>query len=142
MHGQLWHAVTLLREYRGDGHTVALVANGLSGLEALITHTVTGIGFSVPFVQGLRGWSEEQWADGVARLRARGLIDGAGALTDAGVQLRTRVEDLTDELACAPGPRCPMTTYSLRECSARDMAQRARENPRPFAPPADGHDRR
>lgn len=100
-HGQLWHAVTLLREYRGDGHIAALVANGLSGLEALITHTAAGIGFSVEFALLLRGWSAEQWAAGADRLRERGLIDH-DALTPVGVELRSRIEDLTDTLAFAP----------------------------------------
>jgi hypothetical protein len=101
-HGQLWHAVTLLREYRGDGHIAALVANGLSGLEALITHTVAGIGFSVEFARRLRGWSNEQWAGGINRLRERGLVDDADALTSDGAELRSRIEDLTDALAYAP----------------------------------------
>jgi hypothetical protein len=98
---QLWHAITLLREYRGDGHIVALIANGLSGLDALITHTVAGIGFSVDFARLLRGWSREQWAAGVDGLKTRGLVDDE-ALTPAGVELRSRLEDLTDELAFAP----------------------------------------
>jgi hypothetical protein len=98
---QLWHAITLLREYRGDGHIAALIANGLSGLDALITHTVAGIGFSVDFARLLRGWSREQWAAGVDGLKTRGLVDDE-ALTPAGVELRSRLEDLTDELAFAP----------------------------------------
>ena len=101
-HGQLWHAVTLLREYRGDGHIAALIANGLSGLEALITHTAAGIGFSVEFAQALRGWSEEQWASGAAGLRDRGLLDDSDALTPAAVELRSHIEDLTDELGFPP----------------------------------------
>ena len=44
-HVQLWHAITLLREYRGDGHIAALSVHGLSGIEALITHVATGTGF-------------------------------------------------------------------------------------------------
>src|SRR3954466_7679971 len=43
---QMWHGASLLREYRGDGHIAALVAAGLTGLEALITHTATGRGFT------------------------------------------------------------------------------------------------
>src|SRR3954451_19797859 len=35
----LWHAATLLREHRGDGHIAALLHADLNGLEALITHT-------------------------------------------------------------------------------------------------------
>ena len=38
-HLRLWHALTLLREYRGDGHIAALQTAGLSGLDALVTHT-------------------------------------------------------------------------------------------------------
>ncbi len=102
VHGQLWHAVTLLREYRGDGHIAALVANELSGIEALISHTAAGIGFSVEFARLLRAWSEEQWQAGVDRLRGRGLIDDAGVLTAAGSALRSRIEDDTDRLAYAP----------------------------------------
>src|SRR3954470_20050796 len=42
----LWHGATLPREYRGDGHIATLLESGLSGLEALITHTETGRGFT------------------------------------------------------------------------------------------------
>ena len=31
---RLWHALTLLREHRGDGHIAALVAEGVGGLES------------------------------------------------------------------------------------------------------------
>src|SRR5947209_6698022 len=41
-HLQLWHAATLLREHRGDGHIAALVLAGLSGAEAAVTYTATG----------------------------------------------------------------------------------------------------
>jgi hypothetical protein len=102
VHGRLWHAVTLLREYRGDGHIAALVANDLTGIEALITHTAAGIGFSVDFAKALRGWSDEQWSSAVGRLRERGLVDAEGVLTGAGADLRSRIEDDTDRLAYAP----------------------------------------
>ena len=100
-HAQLWHAIMLLREYRGDGHIAALVAHGLSGLEALITHTATGIGFNAKFGRRLRGWSREQWDAAVDGLRARGLLDDAGQITDSGAEQRSKIEDLTDELAYA-----------------------------------------
>jgi hypothetical protein len=99
---QLWHAITLLREYRGDGHIAALVTNGLNGLESLVTHTAMGIGFKADFARLLRGWSDEQWAEAVEGLRARGLLDAAGELTDDGTKLRSKVEDLTDQLAYTP----------------------------------------
>ena len=106
-HGQLWHAITLLREYRGDGHIAALVGHGLNGAEALVTHVATGTGFAPEFGRKLRGWSEEQRDETVSALRARDLLDDAGALTSAGNELRTTVEDLTDELAYAPWRTVP-----------------------------------
>ena len=101
-HLVMWHAVTLLREYRGDGHTAALGAAGLSGLEALVTHTATGRGFTPAFARASRGWDEQQWAAAESSLASRGLLDAAGALTPAGQDLRQRVEDETDAMAAAP----------------------------------------
>ena len=106
-HGQLWHAITLLREYRGDGHIAALVAHGLSGIEALITHVATGTGFDPEFGRKLRGWSREQWNAAVDTLRSRNLLDDDGQLTSAGNGRRTEIEDLTDELAFPPWRTVP-----------------------------------
>jgi hypothetical protein len=38
---RLWHAQTLLREFRGDGHIALLVHHGLDGIEALVMHEAT-----------------------------------------------------------------------------------------------------
>src|SRR5207237_1692783 len=40
-HLVLWHAQTLMREYRGGGHVAALTASGLTGIEALVVHGAT-----------------------------------------------------------------------------------------------------
>jgi hypothetical protein len=101
-HLVMWHAVSLLREHRGDGHTCALVAAGLSGIEALVTHTVTGKGFAPEFARASRGWSQDEWDSAVSGLAARGLLDREGALTPAGQALRAEVEDETDRMAAAP----------------------------------------
>jgi helix-turn-helix protein len=101
-HLALWHAVTLLREYRGDGHVAVLLGSGLTGLDALITHTATGRGFTVAAAKATRGWSDEEWATGQAGLRARGFLDGEGGLTAAGIELRDSVERATDMLGEAP----------------------------------------
>ncbi len=98
---RLWHAATLLREWRGDAHVAVLTAHGLSGLEALITHTATGRGFLPATAKATRGWSDEEWDAGLARLAGRGLLDGE-ALTDAGRRLRADVEAATDALSAAP----------------------------------------
>jgi hypothetical protein len=101
-HLAMWHAVSLLREHRGDGHVCALLGAGLSGIEALITHTATGKGFLPEFARASRGWSQEEWDSAVSGLVARGLLDDEGVLTPAGQDLRAQVEDETDRLAAPP----------------------------------------
>jgi hypothetical protein len=101
-HLVMWHALSLLREHRGDGHIGALVAAELSGLEALVSHTATGQGFLTEFAQASRGWSQEEWKGATEALTSRGLLGADGALTPAGEALRARVEEETDRLAAAP----------------------------------------
>jgi hypothetical protein len=97
----LWHACTLLREHRGDGHVASLTAAGLDGCEAHVTVTATG---AVPrdTLQSNRKWSDEEWAAAEQRLQARGWLDAAGNLTDAGRAGRAEVEARTDTLAEEP----------------------------------------
>jgi hypothetical protein len=97
----LWHAATLLREYRGDGHIAVLLHAGLSGLEALITHTATGRGFTEPAARATRGWRDEEWAAGCGALTDRGLLDEEG-LTEDGESLRAHIEAQTDALSADP----------------------------------------
>ena len=100
-HLALWHAVSLLREYRGDGHIAALTAEGVTGVEALVVHAATG---AVPaaVLQSTRGWSDDAWASAVEELRGRGWLDADGALTEAGRSHREWVEARTDDLSAAP----------------------------------------
>ncbi|MBK3581394.1 hypothetical protein JHN63_48075, partial [Streptomyces sp. MBT65] len=101
-HLAYFHAATLLREHRGDGHLAALLAAELDGLEALVSHTATGRGMTPKWVFGTRGWNQEEWDAASERLRERGLLDGDGELTEAGTALRTRIETETDRLDRAP----------------------------------------
>jgi hypothetical protein len=91
----LWHAQTLLREYRGDAHIAALVLEGIGPVEALVTHGATGEA-PTPVLQATRAWPEEAWAAAEERLRSRGLVDEGGALTEEGRRLREAIEDRTD----------------------------------------------
>lgn len=100
-HLALWQAITVLREYRGDGHIAALVDAGLTGLEALITHCATGYGFTVPAAKATRGWSDDEWTAAEDGLRERGLLDADG-LTAEGKALRGSVEEATDRMAQRP----------------------------------------
>jgi hypothetical protein len=99
-HLAMWHAVTLLREFRGDGHVAVLLNSGVTGLDALITHTATGRGFTEAAAKSTRGWSDDEWDAGVLRLREQGVLDEAG-LTPEGVQLRESIEAATDDLAAS-----------------------------------------
>ena len=97
-HLVLWHAITLIREFRGDGHIACLVTEGLDAVEALITHAASG---AVPraALQSTRAWSDDAWDAGVERLADRGFLNEDGSFTDAGTALRQRIEDQTDVLA-------------------------------------------
>ncbi|EHR49318.1 hypothetical protein SacmaDRAFT_1026 [Saccharomonospora marina XMU15] len=101
----LWHAATLLREYRGDGHIASLLNHGIAGLPALVTHTATGKGFLPEIARKLRGWSQEEWDSAQARLREEGIVDHDGALTERGVAMRERIEGETDAASSAPWSR-------------------------------------
>jgi len=94
---KLWHAVTLLREHRGDGHVAVLASMGISGRESNILHALAG---RVPtdFIKRSRQYDDEQWSVYRDRLLRRGLLDG-DELTDAGRELKQRIEDTTDVLA-------------------------------------------
>jgi hypothetical protein len=96
--GEVWQACTTLREHRGDGHVAALVAHGLSGVQAHVL--AAGIKATpVEVLRDNRGWSEADWEGAVATLTGAGLVRADGRATDAGRTLHGRVEELTDELA-------------------------------------------
>jgi hypothetical protein len=105
-HLVLWHAITLLREFRGDGHIAALTGAGLSGVGALITHTAAGVGFTVAAAKATRGWSDDEWSSATERLLAADIVsvdsDGESTLTEQGRALRGRIEDETNRSATAP----------------------------------------
>jgi hypothetical protein len=93
----LWYAATCLREHRGDGHVAALTASGLDGVEALVLFAASE-GLPDELFLAARGWSEEEWAGAVGRLRARGLLATRG-ISAEGRQLRRSVEAMTDDQA-------------------------------------------
>ena len=95
---RLWHAATLLREHRGDGHNAALVAHGIGGTEAHVLLALS-LGMRAEEFGRIHHLPEEQLGAVVDGLRGRGLVDAAGGFTDAGRETRQRIEALTDELA-------------------------------------------
>lgn len=95
---RLWHAATLLREHRGDGHNAALVTHCIRGTEA---HVLVALSFGMRAEEFDRTHHlpKRQLAAVVDGLRGRGLVDADGGLTDSGRETRERIEALTDELA-------------------------------------------
>lgn len=122
-HLSLWHTQTLLREFRGDAHVAALVAEGITNVEALVLHAATG---EIPaeVLRATRAWPPDEWNAAVEGLARRGLVapGDAPALTEAGATHRQWVEDRTD-LGALPA----------YEALGEDGCQRLRELARPFS---------
>ena len=95
---KLWHAVTLLREQRGDGHVAVLASSGITGRESNVLHAAAG---RVP--------QRDDHAQPRLRRRAVELLFRAAGparavgrrrlITAAGRDLKQRIEDTTDLLA-------------------------------------------
>jgi len=103
---RLWHAQTLLREFRGDGHISLLVHHGLDAVEALVMHEATAE-LPVDILRATRGWSDEEWAQGAERLRARGWLTPTAdadhlSLSAEGLAVRQDIEEATDRLSVFP----------------------------------------
>ncbi len=120
-HLVLWHAQTLLREFRGDGHIAVMVAEGITGVEALVIHEATG-DIAPGILQSSRAWPDAEWQAAKERVRARGWLAGDGTLTAAGRASRDAVEARTDELALVCWERL-----------GEDACTRLRELVRPFS---------
>ena len=101
--GRLWQAATLLREHRGDGHFAALAAADVDGCEAVVLRCCMDLRREA--VQPVRGWTDEQWDDALARLADRGWVGADGQLTNAGQAAHDAVEDATDQAAARPWAR-------------------------------------
>jgi hypothetical protein len=96
-HLAVWHGCTLLREYRSGNHLIAVCAEGLRGVDSVVSHVAVG---EAPraWIRDEAGWSAEDEADSVARLQARGWLDVNGRATQEAFAGRRRIEDLTDAL--------------------------------------------
>ncbi|MEO6998633.1 MAG: hypothetical protein ABI112_11160 [Terracoccus sp.] len=92
----LWHATTLIREHRGDGHVAVLLRAGLDPVESLVLGGL--FAGNTSFLRATRGWTDDEWAAATERLTARGLV-GDDALTEQGMTFRRELERETDRLA-------------------------------------------
>ena len=99
--GRLFHAASLVREHRGDGHIVALMSEGVGGLEA---HVLLALDMELPPAKfgRIHHLPAPQIAAVVDGMRARGLVGDDGWLSERGRAVKQRVEALTDDLAAKP----------------------------------------
>ena len=107
----LWHSITVLREWRGDGHLAALIDSELDPTEAAVFHEAhrtapepgrRALGKRI--TQLTRQWSESEWGSAAERLATRGLltISSEGeTLTEDGAALDHHIEERTDVMASA-----------------------------------------
>ena len=99
---RLWHASNMLREHRGDGHIVALMASGVGGLESHVLCALD-MGIHPPESFGrIHHLPQARLAGLMDGLRRRGLVDASGHFTASGRATKDRIESLTDALAAAP----------------------------------------
>lgn len=94
----LWHAATLLREHRGDGHVAVLTAAGVSGRESNVLHAAAGR-VQRDYIARTRDYDEAGWRQHEQRLAERGLLTDDGSLTEAGRRVKDEIESGTDTLA-------------------------------------------
>ncbi len=98
---RLFHAASLLREHRGDGHIAALMAEGIGGLEAHVLLALD-LGIPAPTFGRIHHLPSALLTDLIDGLKAQGLIRDEKTFTPAGRQVKNRVETLTDDLAVVP----------------------------------------
>ncbi len=98
---RLFHAASLLREHRGDGHIAALMTEGVGGLEG---HVLVALDKDMPAEKfgRIHHLPAAQLVAVIDGIRDRGLIGDDGWLSEQGRAVKQRVESLTDDLAARP----------------------------------------
>ena len=98
---RFFHAASLLREHRGDGHIAALMIEGVGGLEA---HVLFALDMNMPADKfgRIHHLPAAQLAAVIDGMRDRGLIADDSWLSEQGRAVKRRVESLTDNLAARP----------------------------------------
>jgi helix-turn-helix protein len=98
---RMFHAASMLREHRGDGHVAALMSQGIGSTES---HVLLALDMGLPAEKfgRVHHLPSAQLAAVVDEMRRRGLIGDDGWLSERGRAVKARVEDITDELAAPP----------------------------------------
>jgi hypothetical protein len=98
---RFFHAASLLREHRGDGHIAALMIERVGRLEA---HVLLALDMGMPAEKfgRIHHLPAAQLGSVIDGMRARGLIGEDGWLSEQGRAVKQRVEAFTDDLAAPP----------------------------------------
>jgi hypothetical protein len=92
--GMAWWLADQLREYRGDSHTAAWIAEGFDAVEiGLLTELWWGLPLHT-YVR-TRAWTDDDVAAALERLQSMGYVEN-GAFTERGREIRGRIETQTD----------------------------------------------
>jgi hypothetical protein len=92
-----WLAVNCAREWRGDTHFALLLAEDLSATQAGLLHNAF-LNYPKDWIPRSRGSDDAALEAARADLEARGLVSD-GEINAAGLALRQRIEQRTDQLA-------------------------------------------
>src|SRR5262245_3152364 len=98
---RFFHAASLLREHRGDGHIAALMVEGVGRLEAHVLLALDA-GMRAEKFGRIHHLPAAQLDAVIEGMRARNLIGDDGWLSETGCAVKQRVEALTDDLAAKP----------------------------------------
>jgi hypothetical protein len=142
---RLWHAATILREHRGDGHVAALLTADVDGGESVVWRAALDGGGLRGTMQPARGWTDLEWQTAAERLRDRGWLTADGTPTTAARTAYAQVEALTDRLAAGPWHRLGADATDrcarlLEPLVARLWTVLPEDNPIPLRRPAAAKD--
>src|SRR5262249_35376954 len=98
---RLFHAASMLREHRGDGHIAALMIEGVGGLEAHVLYALD-VGMPAEKFGRIHHLPPAQLAAVLDGRRDRNLIGDDGWRSETGRAIKQGVEALTDDLAAKP----------------------------------------
>lgn len=111
----LWHAATVLREFRGDGHVAVLLSHGIDAAQALVLDAAYS-GKPEKYY-AFRNFPLADMEAAAELLRGRAFIAADGSLTEGGAKFREMIEIDTDRLA-APA-------FEALGAARREQAMRA-----------------
>jgi len=95
-----WHAINIMREWRGDTHWGIIAQLNLTGAEASTLHN-EWLDYGSDWLSRSRGLSDDAIAAAWSGLERRGLAR-SGQVTAAGLELRQWIENETDRRTTLP----------------------------------------